>query len=97
MWEQVFHITMKSLNFNKILIINRGESKVEEVKIKGVYRHYKGNLYMVEDIAYHSETEEKLVVYRALYGNHTVWVRPYHMFLEEVNKNGQKYRFELQD
>lgn len=52
---------------------------------------------MVEDIAYHSETEEKLVIYRALYGENTLWVRPYSMFLEEVNKNGQKYRFELQD
>lgn len=68
-----------------------------EIKLKGIYRHYKGDLYMVEDIAYHSETEEKLVIYRALYGENTLWVRPYSMFLEEVNKNGQKYRFELQD
>lgn len=70
---------------------------MQELKIKGVYKHYKGDLYIVEDIAYHSETEEKMVVYRALYGNNTLWVRPYNMFLEEVNKNGQKYRFELQD
>lgn len=70
---------------------------MQELKIKGVYKHYKGDLYIVEDIAYHSETEEKMVVYRALYGNNTLWVRPYNMFLEEVNKNGQKCRFELQD
>lgn len=39
-----------------------------EVKIKGIYKHFKGNLYLVEDIAYSSENEEKQVVYRALYG-----------------------------
>lgn len=68
-----------------------------DVKIKGIYKHYKGDLYMVEDIAYHSETEEKLVIYRALYGENTLWVRPYAIFVEEINKNGQKYRFELQN
>ena len=40
---------------------------MRELKINGIYRHYKGDLYYVEDIAYHSETQEKLVVYRALY------------------------------
>lgn len=70
---------------------------MQELKIKGIYKHYKGDLYLVEDIAYHSETQEKLVAYRALYGENMLWVRPYEMFLEEVNKNGQKYRFELQD
>ena len=69
---------------------------MRELKLKGIYKHYKGDLYIVEDIAYHSETEEKMVVYRALYGNNELWVRPYEMFLDEVNKNGQKYRFELQ-
>ncbi len=70
---------------------------MHELKIKGIYKHYKGDYYLVEDIAYHSETQEKLVVYRALYGDNKLWVRPYEMFLEEVNKNGQKYRFELQE
>lgn len=42
----------------------------------GIYRHYKGNLYQVLYIATHSETTEKLVVYRALYGEYGVWVRP---------------------
>ena len=74
----------------------------QEVKIHGVYRHFKGNLYLVEDIAYHSETEEKMVVYRALYGDHKLWCRPYQMFLEEIDHKkypniSQKYRFELQD
>ena len=68
-----------------------------DVKIKGIYRHFKGDYYLVEDVATHSETEEKLVIYRALYGDTKLWVRPYAMFMEEVNKNGQKYRFELQD
>jgi len=68
-----------------------------DVKIKGVYKHYSGDLYLVEDIGRHSETEEKLVIYRQLYGNNAIWIRPYDLFIEEVNKNGQKYRFELQD
>ena len=67
-----------------------------KVIVKGIYKHFKGDLYLVEDIAYSSETEEKLVVYRALYEDSKLWVRPYKKFVEEVNKNGQKYRFELQ-
>ena len=66
-----------------------------QIKIKGIYKHYKGNLYIVEDIGFHSETLEKMVIYRALYGDHKIWIRPYNMFFDEVNKNGQKYRFEL--
>lgn len=64
-----------------------------------IFRHFKGDLYLVEDIVIHSETQEKLVLYRALYGECGRFVRPYNMFLEEVPKNkenptGQKYRFE---
>ena len=70
---------------------------MKEVKIKGVYKHYSGDLYIVEDIIYNSETLEKMVAYRALYEDGRLWCRPYDMFIEEVNKNGQKYRFELQD
>ena len=65
-------------------------------KIHGIYRHCNGNLYIVEDICYHSETLEKMVCYRALYDDNKLWCRPYKMFFDEVNKNGQKYRFELQ-
>lgn len=50
----------------------------------GKYQHYKGNLYEVIGVARHSETEEELVVYRALYGNFNLWVRPLAMFLENV-------------
>lgn len=70
---------------------------MEEIKIKGIYKHYKGDLYIVEDIATHSETLEKFIVYRALYGDNELWIRPISLFMEEVNKNGQKYRFELQN
>ncbi len=75
---------------------------MNELKIKGVYKHFKGDYYIVEDIAIHSETREKYVVYRALYGNNELYIRPYDMFLSEVDKNkyphvNQKYRFELQN
>lgn len=69
----------------------------KEVKVHGIYRHYKGDYYIVEGIGRDSETLEEKVIYRALYGNNDLWIRPYDMFLEEVNKNGQKYRFELQE
>ena len=74
----------------------------EKLKIHGIYKHFKGNFYIVEDIGYDSETEEKLVVYRALYGDHKLWCRPYDMFLSEVDHEKypdvtQKYRFELVD
>ncbi len=65
-------------------------------KIKlGKYRHYKGKDYQVLGVAKHSETGEKLVVYQKLYDNYSLWVRPYSMFIEEVEINGKKVpRFE---
>lgn len=63
---------------------------------RGIYQHYKGSLYEVLELATHSETDEKLVVYRTLYGKYDVWVRPLDMFTQSVNKNGQKVpRFAL--
>lgn len=54
----------------------------------GIYKHYKGNLYQVMEVATHSETRESMVVYRPLYGERALWVRPLAMFVEEVDVNG---------
>ncbi len=51
---------------------------------KGIYQHYKGQLYQVMNVATHSETEEKLVVYQCLYGDYSIWVRPLSMFTEMI-------------
>ena len=58
----------------------------------GLYRHYKGNDYVVIAVARHSETLEPVVVYRALYGEGGLWVRPYAMFSEDVVVEGQAMR-----
>lgn len=72
-----------------------------EVKIKGIYKHFKGNYYIVEDIGMHTETEDMCVIYRALYGDNKLYIRPIDMFLSKVDKEKypdieQEYRFELQ-
>lgn len=65
---------------------------------KGKYRHFKGNLYEVIDIAHHSETQEPMVVYRALYGEHGLWVRPLTMFFETIQRDGKSIqRFQYVD
>ncbi len=62
----------------------------------GTYKHYKGPLYEVLDTVRHSETEEWLVLYRPLYGEGKLWVRPYDMFVETVEVDGEKVaRFAL--
>ena len=69
---------------------------MQELKICGIYRHYKGNLYKVLTVAKHSETEEELVVYEALYENGGIWARPKKMFLEQVTVDGKTFnRFSL--
>ena len=74
-----------------------------EILKNRVYKHFKGGgIYLVEDIVTHSETKEKMVLYRALYGTCERWVRPYDMFIEKVDKVEypnvkQEYRFELQE
>lgn len=83
-------------------------SNQNQLVIHGIYRHYKGDYYIVEDIATHSETGEELVIYRGLYngekfGQHHLCARPKEMFLSRIEPEKcakdctQTYRFELQD
>lgn len=64
---------------------------------RGIYKHYKGNLYQVFHVATHSETREEVVVYQCLYGDYSMWVRPLAMFQEKVKlESGVELpRFEL--
>ena len=75
---------------------------MNKLKIKGIYKHFKGDYYLLEDIATHSENGEKYVIYRMLYGDNNLYVRQYDMFFSLVDKEKypevkQKYRFELQN
>lgn len=75
---------------------------MQEIKLGRVYRHFKGDYYLVEAVARDSETGEPCVVYRKLYGDGVLWVRPMSMFLSRVDKvkypqARQEYRFELQE
>ncbi len=71
-----------------------------EVLKNRVYRHFKGNYYIVLDIGFYTETNEKCVIYRALYEKGDIYIRPYTMFVSKVDKQkypkaSQMYRFEL--
>ena len=75
---------------------------MRELQIGRVYRHFKGDYYLVEGVANDSETGAPFVIYRKLYGDGRLWLRPLEMFLSKVEKEKypdcpQEYRFELQE
>ena len=75
---------------------------MRDVQLGQVYRHFKGDYYLVEALARDSETNEPCVIYRKLYGDGGLWLRPLEMFLSKVEKEKypdcpQEYRFELQE
>lgn len=72
----------------------------ETIFVGKKYRHFKGNLYKVLSIAIHTETDELLVIYQALYGDKTIYARPYDMFVDKIDVSTypdatQDHRFEL--
>lgn len=74
---------------------------MQKIKLNRIYKHFKGDYYLVENFCIHSETNEKYVIYRALYEDNKLYIRPYDMFASEVDHNKypgvkQKYRFQLQ-
>lgn len=69
--------------------LNNNNSTERKLKARSIYKHYKGNGYLVLHLAKHSETLEDLVVYQALYGERSIWVRPLKMFLEQVEVDGK--------
>ena len=86
---QIFESDIKTIE-----ILPTYEEAVEMIPL-GRYRHFKGNEYEVIGIARHSETTEPMVVYRALYGDGGIWVRPAYMWNETVERNGKTFkRFE---
>ncbi|MCH5301056.1 MAG: DUF1653 domain-containing protein [Ruminococcus sp.] len=93
---------IKEENFDKEIIIdtnscqNNIQEEIKPIEVKpGKYRHFKGNEYEVIGIAKHSETDETMVVYKPLYNDSGLWVRPYDMFAEVIEKDGRKiHRFE---
>ncbi len=74
-----------------VLYFLKGVKVMQEIKI-GKYRHFKGNEYEVLCVAKHSETQEEMVVYKALYGDGGVWVRPACMWNEKVERDGKIFQ-----
>jgi hypothetical protein len=75
-------------------MISENKDPQQEFQL-GQYRHFKGNLYDVIGKVRHSETQEQMVLYRALYGEGGLWVRPFQMFFDTIEREGQELkRFE---
>ena len=75
---------------------------MQTIQIGRIYRHFKGDYYLVEAVARDSETNADMVIYRKLYGDGGLWVRPLSMFLSKVDRDkypavSQEYRFHLQE
>ena len=75
---------------------------MQTIQIGRIYRHFKGDYYLVEAVARDSETNADMVIYRKLYGDGGLWVRPLSMFLSKVDRDkypavSQEYRFRLQE
>lgn len=75
---------------------------MKEIKVGRIYRHYKGDYYLVENVAKDADTLKEFVVYRGLYENGPLWIRPLNEFLALLDKSlqetsGQTHRFELQE
>ena len=68
-----------------------------EVLVGRVYKHFKGNFYLVVGTALNTETEEQMVIYKALYGDGQTFVRPLNSFTQKVEGKSQEHRFELQE
>ena len=68
-----------------------------EVLVGRIYKHFKGNYYIVLGFALNTETEEQMVIYKALYGEGQVFARPLTSFTEKVEEKSQEHRFELQN
>ena len=85
---KVYHSDMKNFDHEDKSAFEEAQKEIKP----GKYRHFKGNEYEVINFAKDSETTEKMVIYRALYGDRELWVRPYEMFREIIERDGKKMR-----